>query len=1607
MQGQIYGTGQHGQLTQVFKGGTPPSKKSLSVWQKPWHSDSDTSLRRELLLHITQLVQKHGLDSKLPAIALDLETALYADAESKEEYGNLTTLERRILSLMLRSRNSQKAAQHGAMQGPVFSENTQYGNMSSSSARAGRLLSNNSEPRISSSIISASTPLVYDLSNSASAAGYDKNLFASSTVQQTSSGFYALDYGNMSGVSMPKAGSRMIPTPGLSTNGEVSSNLMNLYGVGDGSANKMHQQLLPMGASATNFQRDALLRNNAELINNGLASRLQGIRPDQMLTNIGSSLNVNCHLQNSNIKPGFGQQAASHFSLPLDQSFSHQQYGIAGGDIFASSIENSSLGSFRNASVSFCANPSSMTANSYSAMLSEQPDGNLSQQILARHLSQSGALPNSPTVSVISQEHQQQGRSLVMSNQLDYNNPETFLSNGVNPLLASAGQGVNVDMLGGQPGQHKRTNQLYLQQHHHQQQPQQRQPQLQPQLQSQPPQQYHHQALPSENKEKMWTALDAGNGSLLQFEPDSLQSPCPQVLSVDQHSEQTCQASSADTGQSEVLSNDDSLAPSHSKNACIPDNSNFVKQQRWLLMMFWHVTRCMDPQQCHIRHCKAAHTYWKHIITCRTSACKCSSTKQLLTHHNRCRNAICPICGPVRAYVSPQAVAARSKLREEQLKQPVSSSMRAAPTNEADSPPVKRAKHEDVVLSTPLVSQKEVHLAASKTVDCEAACRNDTLSSKDENALSRRGNECAGSSLPKIESPTESSVSAGSPSHDVSDAKAVQASNLNPLKVKDNLKAAVAGQAALKVVTSSEIVNSKKKKVSGITYLECLTSEQIRQHISSLRKWIGQSKVKAERNQALEHNMSSSACSACAVETLHFDPIPVFCTQCGCRIKRNAIYYSSGSGDNLVVFCGPCHSAIRCDTVESDGIKIPKSALEKKRNDEQRVEAWVECDKCKKWQHQICALFNARINKERSEYVCPECCIAEIERGERVPRPPNSVLGAKDLPRTMLSDFVEERLAWKLDYERAERAKASCRPLNEVPAAEGLVVRVISSVDKKLEVKPRFLEIFQQEDYPKDFVYKSKMLMLFQEIEGVEVCLFGMYVQEFGSESLQPNRRHVYLSYLDSVKYFRPDVKTVTGEALRTYVYHEILIAYLDYCKRRGFSSCYIWACPPLKGDDYILYCHPEIQKTPKTDKLREWYLSMIAKAKKDNIVTSNKNLYDFYFTSNEECKAKVTAARLPYFDGDYWPGAAEDILQQLQEEEEGVHSARRGKMKKLALKRTTKTSAHADVTGSVPKDLQLMQKLGQSIAAMKEDFIMVHMHHACSRCRNFITSGLRWFCQICGDNFQLCRECHEEHEKLSDEEKHPVGKRESHPLIAEKVKDVPSSTVDRDDIMECEYFDNRQAFLSLCQGNQYQYDTLRRAKHSSMMILYHLHNPNAPAFVSSCAVCHVELEAGQGWKCNICPDYDVCTGCHSSKEAKHPHKLVARTIPADQNAANADDRKQRILQLRMMLVVLVHCAKCSDASCQFAKCKNMKDLFRHGNTCQKRAGGGCPLCKRMWYLLSTHARSCKESVCPVPRCKDLRQHMSRLQQQQESRRRAAFNEMMRQRALEAGGGAH
>ena len=43
--------------------------------------------------------------------------------------------------------------------------------------------------------------------------------------------------------------------------------------------------------------------------------------------------------------------------------------------------------------------------------------------------------------------------------------------------------------------------------------------------------------------------------------------------------------------------------------------------------------------------------------------------------------------------------------------------------------------------------------------------------------------------------------------------------------------------------------------------------------------------------------------------------------------------------------------------------------------------------------------------------------------------------------------------------------------------------------------------------FPNQFPYRTKALFVFEEIDGAEVCFFGMHVQEYGSDCPAPNAR--------------------------------------------------------------------------------------------------------------------------------------------------------------------------------------------------------------------------------------------------------------------------------------------------------------------------------------------------------------------------------------------------------------------------------------------------------------------------------------------------------------------
>ena len=54
---------------------------------------------------------------------------------------------------------------------------------------------------------------------------------------------------------------------------------------------------------------------------------------------------------------------------------------------------------------------------------------------------------------------------------------------------------------------------------------------------------------------------------------------------------------------------------------------------------------------------------------------------------------------------------------------------------------------------------------------------------------------------------------------------------------------------------------------------------------------------------------------------------------------------------------------------------------------------------------------------------------------------------------------------------------------------------------------------------------------------------------------------------------------------------------------------------------------------------------------------------------------------------------------------------------------------------------------------------------------------------------------------------------------------------------------DARHALLEFSQYRNLEFDTLRRAKYSTAILLYHLHNDRAPGMVPVCSACNKEIE--------------------------------------------------------------------------------------------------------------------------------------------------------------------
>jgi E1A/CREB-binding protein len=984
-----------------------------------------------------------------------------------------------------------------------------------------------------------------------------------------------------------------------------------------------------------------------------------------------------------------------------------------------------------------------------------------------------------------------------------------------------------------------------------------------------------------------------------------------------------------------------------------------LKQQRWLLFLR-HCAKCdAIPGECQYKqNCAVAKKLWQHLVKCKDPNCeypRCAPSRTLLKHHQECKSADCPVCAPVKQYVQKQ--------REAMINKKLSSNG----MNDAE-----RRKHLEKVRARRQAQAVE-------------------LAKKNASGIAMSHAYSVGDMSGPIIDP--------------------QAEKKPKLLLQENM---------------------------GTSLLEYFSLDLIERHLKILSEPHVANQCMQKKPSAANLEMpplveEESECKVCQQNTLLFEAPSMYCYRCSAKIKRNQTYYSPPRSCEIRATW--CHSCISTSgsTIQLESFLFQKEDMEKKKNNAISEEAWVQCDNCEGWVHQICGLFNKGRNDDSRGFLCPQCLLTGLRIGKRaIPETrPQAMLTARDLPRCRLSDVLEERLNAAIEKERDARAFAMNVHPSTLETVTGLTVRVVNNVEKKNEVKPRFANEFCQDGRADAYIYKQKVILLFQEVDGVDMCLFCMYMQEYGDDCPAPNNRTVYLSYLDSVKYFMPDNMQAhgLGVAFRTYIYHELLIGYLSDAKARGFCSMYIWACPPLAGDDYIMYCHPGKQKLPRSDRLREWYLSMLKRAKDEEIVVYISNLFDTFFQDGRDHRLeRPSVTDLPYLEGDYWPGEAENLLA-TGEATTIAQASASGRGRKIGKDKRIRLPDDAG-PGEV-----LLARLGDTIQGMKADFLVAHMYESCSHCREYMDGTKRYyhpnppakvviksekvFDGISLDNpggessrsvqllrYQLCEKCYNRECGKAEDSAAPVGLPTGislDELIAEDCPPIPPNN-DPDPIMDSEFFDTRLQFLSLCQGNHYQFDTLRRARHSSMMVLYHLHNPSEPAFSATCNICQAEVSPGQGYRCQQCQDFDMCCACYENPNVTHEHPLTPpdqKTFDERRMRLTTEDKQRRERALQETLRLLIHASECRNAQCA-PNCMKIKGLFRHAVGCKKKITGGCTFCRKMWALLQAHSKLCTVSNCRVPRCRELRAFRRQQAARQEDKRREAYRNMLKKQQEQA-----
>lgn len=110
---------------------------------------------------------------------------------------------------------------------------------------------------------------------------------------------------------------------------------------------------------------------------------------------------------------------------------------------------------------------------------------------------------------------------------------------------------------------------------------------------------------------------------------------------------------------------------------------------------------------------------------------------------------------------------------------------------------------------------------------------------------------------------------------------------------------------------------------------------------------------------------------------------------------------------------------------------------------------------------------------------------------------------------------------------------------------------------------------------------------------------------------------------------------------------------------------------------------------------------------------------------------------------------------------------------------------------------------------------------------------------------------------------------------------------------------DGRDAFLTMAREKHYEFSSLRRAKFSTMSMLYELHNQGQDKFVYTCNNCKAHVETR--YHCTVCDDFDLCIQCYDKDG--HPHKMEKLGLDLDDGSSPSDPKQANPQEARKLSI--------------------------------------------------------------------------------------------------------